>query len=61
MVEEGRDEVTSLSEQPPDVVQRLEDSSRSSPGLEPASGVLGPAGPCLGRSLVSSLEAPNRN
>ena len=32
-MEEGRDEAMLLYKQPPDVVQRLEDSSRSSRGL----------------------------
>lgn len=63
MVEEGRDEVTLLSEQPPDVVQRLEDSSRSSPGLNLCLRGLGARwASCLGRtSSQFLLEAPNRN
>ena len=42
--EEGRDEATLLFEQSPDVVQRLEDLSRSSPGLNLSLKGLGPAG-----------------
>ena len=42
--EEGRDEATLLFEQPPDVVQRLEDLSRSSPGLNLSLKGLGPPG-----------------
>lgn len=53
--EEGRDEATLLSKQPPDVVQRLEDPSRSLPGLNLSLRGLGPAGlPVWAGLLVSS-------
>ena len=61
MVEEGRDEAMLLYEQPPDVVLRLEDSSRSPPGLNLSLRGLGARWASrLGRTCSQCrLEAPN--